>query len=205
MLVGLLPVAASEPSLCQLGLLRRLVLLGHRGWHSNTKTCENSQLMSLYPLCTPLVLRWKYMATHNTWRHLPFALEMVHCVRIMPESATTCRHMHWKSGIACVGALILLVLWWLRLPNVEKSFGNKRPDQSFMAIATRLGNDKVFTHSYQHLYDKYLESKRDQKMRFMEIGLGCNMAYGPGVSYQVHDAGRFEYSIMGFVKNATHL
>jgi hypothetical protein len=33
------------------------------------------------------------------------------------------------------------------------------------------------------MYQKYLEPLRDQKLKMLEIGLGCNMNYGPGASY----------------------
>jgi hypothetical protein len=35
------------------------------------------------------------------------------------------------------------------------------------------------------MYEKYLEPIRDKKIKMLEIGLGCNMAYGPGASYQL--------------------
>jgi hypothetical protein len=33
------------------------------------------------------------------------------------------------------------------------------------------------------VYEKYLEPIRDKPLKMLEIGLGCNMAYGPGKSY----------------------
>lgn len=56
-----------------------------------------------------------------------------------------------------------------------------RPD--FEQIARKYGTDKVTTHQYQFMYDKYLSSIRDDQLKVLEIGLGCNMDYGPGASY----------------------
>merc|ERR1712093_204385 len=58
---------------------------------------------------------------------------------------------------------------------------NDRP--SFLDIATKYGTDKVTTHHYNYMYQKYLEPLRDDKIKVLEIGLGCNMGYGPGASY----------------------
>lgn len=33
------------------------------------------------------------------------------------------------------------------------------------------------------MYDKYLEPIRDRPLKMLEIGLGCDMSYGPGKSY----------------------
>jgi hypothetical protein len=70
---------------------------------------------------------------------------------------------------------------------------------SFLEIATKWGTDKVTTHHYNHsesfhhsmvlkptnftVYEKYLEPIRDQPLKMLEIGLGCDMGYGPGKSY----------------------
>ncbi|KAG4424211.1 hypothetical protein IFR04_002615 [Cadophora malorum] len=58
---------------------------------------------------------------------------------------------------------------------------NDRP--SFLDIALKHGTDKVTTHHYNYMYDKYLEPLRDQRIKVLEIGLGCNMGYGPGAPY----------------------
>lgn len=50
-------------------------------------------------------------------------------------------------------------------------------------IAEKHGTDKVTTHSYWYMYEKYLNSLRNKKIKMLEIGLGCDMAYGPGKSY----------------------
>merc|ERR1711862_498168 len=47
--------------------------------------------------------------------------------------------------------------------------------------------DKVTTHSYHLMYGMFLLPfyKKKPKMKMLEIGLGCDMNYGPGASVQV--------------------
>ncbi|KAI8586057.1 hypothetical protein BDZ88DRAFT_455374 [Geranomyces variabilis] len=65
--------------------------------------------------------------------------------------------------------------------------------ESFYAIASRIGTDKVTRigskplegqyHNYQLMYEKYLPAYRTgKKLKLLEIGLGCDMNYGPGKS-----------------------
>ncbi|KAK8016139.1 hypothetical protein PG993_014328 [Apiospora rasikravindrae] len=54
---------------------------------------------------------------------------------------------------------------------------------SFHEIALKYGTDKVTTHQYWFMYDKYFPSIRDKRVKMLEIGLGCDMNYGPGKSY----------------------
>jgi frataxin-like iron-binding protein CyaY len=54
---------------------------------------------------------------------------------------------------------------------------------SFYEIAKKHGTDKVTSHKYHNIYQKYLEPIRDNRLKFLEIGLGCDMGYGPGASY----------------------
>lgn len=42
--------------------------------------------------------------------------------------------------------------------------------------------DKVTAHHYQELYERYLPAIRASNRTMLEIGLGCNMDYGPGKS-----------------------
>jgi len=44
--------------------------------------------------------------------------------------------------------------------------------------------DKVWPHSYQIMYGQFLLPfyKRKPNMKFLEVGLGCGMPYGPGAS-----------------------
>ncbi|KAK6859901.1 hypothetical protein PG995_003537 [Apiospora arundinis] len=54
---------------------------------------------------------------------------------------------------------------------------------SFHEIALKHGTDKVTTHQYWLMYDKYFPAIRNKKLKMLEIGLGCDMNYGPGKSY----------------------
>lgn len=55
----------------------------------------------------------------------------------------------------------------------------------FFKIGMEGPTDKVDGHSYQHLYGPVLAHIRNKKINFLEIGLGCNMPYGPGRSLKV--------------------
>ncbi|RMY68050.1 hypothetical protein D0863_07383 [Hortaea werneckii] len=54
---------------------------------------------------------------------------------------------------------------------------------SFYSIALSHGTDKVTKHHYHHMYQKYLDPVRATRLKLLEIGLGCDMSYGPGASY----------------------
>ena len=54
--------------------------------------------------------------------------------------------------------------------------------RTFKEVALRSGSDKVTTHHYEFLYGQYLGPLRNSEINFLEIGLGCNMNYGPGKS-----------------------
>ena len=54
-----------------------------------------------------------------------------------------------------------------------------------LAIAEQPVTDKVTTHTYKFMYDKYLGMRRMQRLKLLEIGLGCAMNYGPGASATV--------------------
>ena len=61
------------------------------------------------------------------------------------------------------------------------------PKLSFHEIALKHGTDKVNVHSYHNAYTKYLTAIRSEKIKMLEIGLGCDMNYGPGKSFAVWD------------------
>jgi hypothetical protein len=48
--------------------------------------------------------------------------------------------------------------------------------------------DKVTVHAYQTMYGQYLLPyyRKNPKMKMLEIGLGCDMGYGPGASVQIY-------------------
>lgn len=50
---------------------------------------------------------------------------------------------------------------------------------SFEQTAQKYGTDKVTTHKYQFMYDKYLSGVREEEIKVLEIGLGCNMVPKP--------------------------
>ena len=54
--------------------------------------------------------------------------------------------------------------------------------QTFNDSASRIGTDKVTYHHYEYLYGQFLGPLRFSEINFLEIGLGCNMPYGPGKS-----------------------
>ncbi|CAG8961756.1 hypothetical protein HYFRA_00006299, partial [Hymenoscyphus fraxineus] len=67
--------------------------------------------------------------------------------------------------------------------GVKEDSSEKTERPSFTEIAMKWGTDKVTTHNYHYMYEKYMEPIRDRKIKMLEIGLGCNMNYGPGMSY----------------------
>lgn len=69
------------------------------------------------------------------------------------------------------------------LAHKINSKANNNNKATFLQLATKYGTDKVTTHSYHNMYQKYLEPMREKKIKMLEIGLGCNMGYGPGASY----------------------
>ena len=52
----------------------------------------------------------------------------------------------------------------------------------FSMRSTTHGSDKSSSHRYQFLYAKYLLPLRHQKIKLLEIGLGCGMPWGAGHS-----------------------
>ena len=101
--------------------------------------------------------------------------------------------MQWTAAVSCVGLALLLCCRWVcafnsrtMLPrSAESNSPASHSDESFFEIASRLGTDKVSTNSYHYLYEKYLHPLRSKRLRLFEIGLGCDMPYGPGRSTQV--------------------
>lgn len=53
------------------------------------------------------------------------------------------------------------------------------------ALSMQPVTDKISVHTYEGMYSSYFEAnsaRRYQKLKILEIGLGCNMNYGPGAS-----------------------
>jgi len=49
-------------------------------------------------------------------------------------------------------------------------------------------SDKVSRHTYYRMYQHFLSPLRHKDIKMLEIGLGCNMGYGPGASVDIWDA-----------------
>lgn len=47
--------------------------------------------------------------------------------------------------------------------------------RSFYEIGKIAGTDKVTDHKYHYAYDRFLSPLRSQKVKLLEIGLGCDM------------------------------
>ncbi|KAK2010234.1 hypothetical protein LZ32DRAFT_660632 [Colletotrichum eremochloae] len=60
---------------------------------------------------------------------------------------------------------------------------DKRP--TFTEMALKYNSDKVTTHNYGFLYEKYLAQFRDESVKMIELGLGCGMPNGTGASYLI--------------------
>jgi hypothetical protein len=58
--------------------------------------------------------------------------------------------------------------------------------RSFYEVAISTPTDKVRLHSYDVAYEKYLKQYLERgSIKLLEIGLGCDMSYGPGASLKV--------------------
>jgi len=67
-----------------------------------------------------------------------------------------------------------------KLTAMNRTFSGRK---TWKEIATHYGTDKVTTHHYERLYEHLLAPYRDKPLKMLEIGLGCDMNYGPGASY----------------------
>ncbi|KAF2162375.1 hypothetical protein M409DRAFT_69251 [Zasmidium cellare ATCC 36951] len=84
--------------------------------------------------------------------------------------------------LASVG-IILFVGALLHQMNGVPSSLRSSSKGSFYDIALSHGTDKVTVHHYHHMYQKYLPPYRPKPLKMLEIGIGCDMGYGPGASY----------------------
>lgn len=91
--------------------------------------------------------------------------------------------------------VVLPRLLAVEVPKEGHDYEKAREDytKTFYDLAAESGTDKVSTeaapagHNYQFAYDHYLPKLRHFPLRFLEIGLGCDLAYGPGRSLDVWD------------------
>ena len=72
--------------------------------------------------------------------------------------------------------------------NLKDLATQQNVSDDFFSLAVRIGTDKVqndadpIGHHYHNAYQKYIFPLRHTKIKFLEIGLGCDMHYGPGKS-----------------------
>ncbi|CAF1185736.1 unnamed protein product [Adineta steineri] len=77
-----------------------------------------------------------------------------------------------------------------RTPNITSDGVNYRKEQisdehSFLRVSQQYRTDKVTTHHYEVLYEKYIRKYVGSNLHILEIGLGCGMDYGAGASAHV--------------------
>lgn len=96
--------------------------------------------------------------------------------------------------------------WLASIRDVTAEYGNRRQppcnltsafnssllspatgtiDGRFYCAALQTGTDKIIAHHYQYMYSLHLQHLEHQQLRLLEIGLGCDMYYGPGRSVKV--------------------
>ncbi|CAF1061583.1 unnamed protein product [Adineta steineri] len=69
--------------------------------------------------------------------------------------------------------------------NLSRINTTSSVQQSFLNVSLTYKTDKVTTHHYDILYEKYLSKYVGSNVILLEIGLGCGMPYGPGASAYV--------------------
>lgn len=74
-------------------------------------------------------------------------------------------------------------------PTVTKLYENHaKVGKTFSEVANKHQpiTDKITAHAYQLFYDKYFTAGvQQQPIKILEIGLGCDMNYGPGASANI--------------------
>lgn len=73
----------------------------------------------------------------------------------------------------------LLFFSFILFPKETKAW---RSSVSWEDLAKHAGTDKVTGHRYEKIYEMWLAPWRHEAVNFLEIGLGCDMYYGPGKS-----------------------
>lgn len=69
-----------------------------------------------------------------------------------------------------------------RCPTSAANVKNDSKELSFFDIGTKHNTDKVTIHRYHTLYEKYVRKYIGTDVILLEIGLGCDISYGPGAS-----------------------
>ena len=72
-------------------------------------------------------------------------------------------------------------------PPQQRQDPCKKNYTSWYDVAKTTKTDKIKAHAYDYMYEKYLSPllSSQRKVKFLEIGLGCDMKYGPGESLKV--------------------
>ena len=92
----------------------------------------------------------------------------------------------FHSFSAAAGISQLFFLLFVLIINHNYNYIISPPDADFYKIGLQEWTDKVVDHQYGILYDSMLPTFRTfSHVKMMEIGLGCNMTYGPGHSVHV--------------------
>ncbi|UKZ73869.1 hypothetical protein TrVFT333_001523 [Trichoderma virens FT-333] len=71
----------------------------------------------------------------------------------------------------------------MHVPALGREASLQTGPKAFLDIALKYGTDKVTKHQYHFMYGKYLQPLRSERVKVLEIGLGCDVPYGPGASY----------------------
>ena len=134
--------------------------------------------------------------------------ENMNDIRISGLEYTRRRNTRWiTKGImaAMIMVTFYLLVSFLNNTTTGKSVGNNmsvtsrnppspqvpldylsKGEEIFYEAATSLSpvTDKVTSHSFQFMYGKFLLPYyyQNPSMKMLEIGLGCDMRYGPGAS-----------------------
>lgn len=83
----------------------------------------------------------------------------------------------WLERLICI-----IVILYILVMNRQ----SPKPMKRWYDVAIQTSTDKVRKHAYDVAYDKYLPQYLQQgRIKLLEIGLGCNMQYGPGASLKV--------------------
>lgn len=117
---------------------------------------------------------------------------------LLPSSIIACKLVHdtlvcdlnamiTTRILICLFPLVIVVSGGTHQSRTPTIDNNPSALRSWSAIAKETGTDKHAVHMYQHVYEEMLEPFRSLPIRFMEIGLGCDMKYGPGRSFKLWD------------------
>jgi hypothetical protein len=66
--------------------------------------------------------------------------------------------------------------------SINQSLVTVPNEMSFHSLGMKYQTDKVTFHHYDIMYEKYVRKFVGTNITLLEIGLGCDMSYGPGAS-----------------------